>query len=82
MARKVATANLDVHDMRPQDAEYVGTCSHIAESDEIDASARRRLPYLDDAAAACARTLVATVDGTPFLHNLLCDQRYRGRARA
>src|SRR5512141_2180530 len=58
-------ALLDVHEMRPDDAYYVGTCSHIDESDEVDASARRRLAYLERIAAAGARTLVATLDDAP-----------------
>ncbi len=56
---------LDVHEMRAADAEYVGTCSHVGESEEVDASARRRLAYLEGVSAKGAQTLVASLDGSP-----------------
>lgn len=35
-----------VRDMAPEDEYFVSTCSHVDESDEIDASSRRRLAWL------------------------------------
>lgn len=58
-------AVLDVHEMRSDDEQYVGACSHVGESAEVDASAKRRLAYLGGAYEAGARTFVATLDGSP-----------------
>jgi len=39
-------ADIEVRDITPGDEYYVGTCTHENESDEIDASSRRRLAWL------------------------------------
>ena len=54
---------VEVHDMNQDDEYFVGTCTHINESDEIDASARRRLEWFKAMHARGFRAKVATVDG-------------------
>jgi len=39
-------SSVEVRDMLPEDEYFVSTCTHENESDEIDASARRRLAWL------------------------------------
>lgn len=48
--------------MDPSDEYYAGTCSHVSESAEIDACARRRLEWIAHATPKGARVLVAHTD--------------------
>lgn len=59
-----------VRDMTEEDMPFVGTCTHIGESQEIDSSSRRRLTWLKWAEGKGARVKVALVDGrhAGFLH--------------
>lgn len=59
-----------VRDMSEEDMLFVGTCTHIGESQEIDSSSRRRLAWLRWAEGKGARVKVALVDGehAGFLH--------------
>ena len=59
-----------VRDMSEEDMPFVGTCSHIGESMEIDASSRRRLSWLSWAHDKGARVKVALVGGRQagFIH--------------
>ena len=51
--------------MDPADRYYVGTCTHVGESDEIDACARRRLTWLDGMHGEGLRVEVALCDDAP-----------------
>ncbi len=59
-----------IRDMRPEDEYYVGTCTHVNESEEINASAERRLAWLRDRYGEGLRVKTALVDGRQvgFLH--------------
>jgi len=48
-----------IRDMTPDDTYYVSTCSHVHESDEIDACGRARAAWLREAWARGARVKVA-----------------------
>jgi len=52
-----------VREMQPEDAFYVGTCSHLDESEEWVATAARRVPWLQAQHSCGLRVLVALVDG-------------------
>lgn len=52
-----------IRDMTPDDVYYVSTCSHVRESDEIDACGRARATWLRGAWTRGARVKVALVDG-------------------
>jgi GNAT superfamily N-acetyltransferase/thiol-disulfide isomerase/thioredoxin len=52
-----------IRDMRPEDECYVGTCTHVNESEEIDACAERRLAWLRGRYGEGLRVKVALVDG-------------------
>jgi len=52
-----------IRDMTPDDTYYVSTCSHVHESDEIDACGRARAAWLREAWARGARVKVALVGG-------------------
>ena len=54
--------NLIIRDMTEVDEQYVGTCTHVNESDEIDACARRRLPWLKEMYAKGLRVKVALLE--------------------
>jgi GNAT superfamily N-acetyltransferase len=56
-------ANIEVHDMGGGDEYFVATCSHVHESDETDACARRRLAWLRNMHTRGVRVKVGTVDG-------------------
>lgn len=60
-------AEVTVFDLEPgtggEAAYYVGACTHVNESEEMDASARRRLAWLEKMYASGVRAKVATVDG-------------------
>jgi GNAT superfamily N-acetyltransferase len=56
-------ANLIIRDMEEEDEQYVGTCSHVNESDEIDACARRRLLWLKAMYHQGLRVKVALLEG-------------------
>ena len=54
-----------VRDMEPEDEYFVATCTHVDESDEIDASSGRRLAWFKKAQARGLRIKVATWGGEP-----------------
>lgn len=60
-------AEVTVFDLEPgtggEAAYYVGACTHVNESEEMDASARRRLAWLEKMYASGVRVKVATVNG-------------------
>jgi GNAT superfamily N-acetyltransferase len=57
--------DLEIRDMRPSDEYFVGTCTHINESDEIDLCAEKRLAWLRDKHADGLRVKVAVFKGDP-----------------
>jgi GNAT superfamily N-acetyltransferase len=56
-------ATVEVRDMSQQDEYFVSTCSHINESDEIDACGRSRLAWLRRAHSRGVRVEVALLNG-------------------
>jgi predicted N-acetyltransferase YhbS len=52
-----------VRDMKPEDEYFVATCTHVDESDEIDASSRRRLAWFKKARERGLSMKVATSNG-------------------
>ena len=56
-------AGIEVRDLRVDDEYFVGTCSHRNESDEIDASSRRRITWLKANHPRGVRAKVALRDG-------------------
>jgi predicted N-acetyltransferase YhbS len=61
---------IEIHDMQPSDEYFVGTCTHINESEEMDASAVRRLAWLKAVHNEGSRVKVAAFGGevAGFLH--------------
>ena len=61
---------IEIHDMNIADEYFVGTCTHMRESDEIDACASRRLTLLRAMQEKGSRVKVATLHGqrAGFLH--------------
>jgi GNAT superfamily N-acetyltransferase len=49
--------------MRPQDERFVASCTHVGETDEWDASCRRRIPWLREMIGQGMRVKVALLDG-------------------
>ncbi len=75
---------IEVRDMNCEDEYFVSTCSHVNESDEIDACGRRRLAWLQSMHAKGLRTKVALVDGkhAGFLYAMpieICPTMLLGR---
>jgi GNAT superfamily N-acetyltransferase len=62
--------SIEVHDMDSDDEYFVGTCTHISESEETDASGVRRLAWLRATHETGSRVKVATFGGrvAGFLH--------------
>jgi GNAT superfamily N-acetyltransferase len=62
--------SIEVHDMNSDDEYFVGTCTHINESEEMDASAVRRLAWLRAMHEKGSQVKVAAFDGKAagFLH--------------
>ncbi|MGD9142138.1 MAG: GNAT family N-acetyltransferase [bacterium] len=56
---------LEVRSVGPDSIYFVGTCSHVSESKEIDAAARRRLAWLKAAEQQGLETRVAFLDEKP-----------------
>ena len=56
-------SSIDVRDMLAEDEYFVSTCTHEGESEEIDASARRRLAWLHSREPDGLRVKVVLVDG-------------------
>jgi GNAT superfamily N-acetyltransferase len=56
---------IEVHDMETNDEYFVGTCTHINESEEIDSCGSRRLAWLRARHEKGARVKVAMVDSGP-----------------
>ncbi len=50
-------------DMRPQDERFVASCTHVGETEEWDASCRRRIPWLREMIERGMRVKVALLDG-------------------
>ena len=45
--------SLLIRDMTEEGEQYVGTCTNVHESDEIDTCTRRRFPWLQETKSAC-----------------------------
>jgi GNAT superfamily N-acetyltransferase len=54
---------LEVRTMQPDDERFVASCTHVGETDEWDASCRRRLPWLHEMGEQGLRVFVALLDG-------------------
>ena len=54
-----------VRDMRAEDEAFVGSCTHVDETEEWAASCRRRIPWLREEHANGLRAKVAVVDDQP-----------------
>jgi predicted N-acetyltransferase YhbS len=54
---------LIVRDMEFEDEYFVASCTHVDESDEIDASSRRRLAWFEETRERGLRIKVATLNG-------------------
>lgn len=54
---------ITVRDMQAGDEYFVSTCSHVGESDEIDACGRRRLAWLKERRGEGVRAKVGLLDG-------------------
>jgi len=65
-----------IRDMEAEDEEFVSTCSHVNESEEIDACAANRLALLRELGAHGGRFKVALVDGehAGFAHGVPIDR--------
>lgn len=63
-------SQVKIRDMEAGDHYFVSTCTHVRESDEIDASSRRRLAWLKDMQEQGSRVKVALYgrEQTGFLH--------------
>ena len=61
---------IQIQDMDQTSEYFVGTCSHIHETDEADAVAKRRIAWLKSKHQEGLRVKVAILDGKPvgFLH--------------
>ena len=55
-------ASLRIRDMEPHDESFVGSCTHVDETDEWSASCRRRIGWLRSAYEQGMRVKVAVVD--------------------
>ena len=66
---------IEIRDMTAEDEYFVSTCSHVNESDEIDACGVRRLAWLQRMHAKGLRTKVALLDGkhAGFLYAMPID---------
>ncbi|MHC4259746.1 MAG: GNAT family N-acetyltransferase, partial [Planctomycetota bacterium] len=56
---------VEVRDMEPADEYFVSACSHVNESDELDAHARQRLQWLRANYEKGLRVKVGLVDDNP-----------------
>lgn len=77
-------SSVEIRDMDTPDEYFVGTCTHVGESDEIDVSAHRRIIWLRDMHQKGLRVKVAVLDGNwvGFLHIIpieICPWGPRGR---
>lgn len=57
--------DLEVRNVGPDTIHFVGACSHVGESKEIDAASRRRLAWMKAAEQQGFETKVALLDGEP-----------------
>ena len=55
--------SITVRDMQPEDEEFVGTCSHVGETEERTTSCWRRIPWLREQYQYGLRVKVALIDG-------------------
>jgi GNAT superfamily N-acetyltransferase len=56
-------SHIEITGMRPEDEYFVSTCGHVDESDEVDASGRRRLAWLRRMQSRGLYVKVAVVEG-------------------
>ncbi len=56
---------LEVRRVGPESTYFVGTCSHVGESREIDEASRRRIAWMKAAEQQGLQTTVAFLDGQP-----------------
>jgi len=65
-----------IRDMKAEDEYFVSTCSHVGESEEIDACAAERLALLRELGAHGGRFKVALLDGehAGFAHGVPIDR--------
>ena len=65
-------AQLEIREMDPSTEYFVGTCSHVGESAEIDACGRRRLGWLNEMRERGLRVHVALLDSGPvgFIYSM------------
>ena len=54
---------ITVRNMQPDDEAFVGSCSHVGETEEWTASCRRRIPWLREQQRYGLRVKVALIDG-------------------
>ena len=54
---------ITIRDMQPDDEEFVGTCTHVGESEDATASCWRRIPWLREQYRYGLRVKVALIDG-------------------
>ena len=68
--------SLEIRDMQSEDEYFVSTCSHVNESDEIDACGRRRLVWLREMYDKDLRIKVALIDNqhSGFLYMIPIEQ--------
>ena len=80
MGREVTVAELVIRDMQPEDEYFVSTCSHVGESEEIDACAARRRELFRDLASKGGRFKAALVGGehVGFAYGLPIDHSSGG----
>ena len=63
-------SSIDIHDLDDDNEYFVGTCSHVNESLEIDKSSKMRVFWLKKRRKDGVKVLVAHVEGVPkgFIH--------------
>src|SRR4030042_4426800 len=57
-------SSVQIRDMEASDEYFVGSCSHVNETDEIDACAKRRIVWLRGMRDKGLRVKVAVLDGS------------------
>ena len=56
-------SSVEIRDMQVEDERFVGSCTHVCETEEWDASCQRRIPWLRDQCEKGLRIKVAIVEG-------------------
>ena len=59
-------AEIEIREMDEKTEYFVSTCSHVNESDELDAAGRRRLAWLRVMEPKGLQALTALSDGEPI----------------